>query len=271
MALFSKKKKIIVSSSTYNLAGDINNRVKFLPTTVMGYILRNDSSASLGNTIVSSLLSGPGIQFRSFGRWSRSSGYTDFLGQTSGGVLVAKGLDLDTLALNIPHSPGQTVIIQTADVGPADYGYWCDQWMLENHPTEVNDDYVIDFNEVVNTVYITFKDGRQYTFNPQNFDVYSEYLYVSYLLRREDQLGPISGETEIIVPSYNDIPPVDGWTNFENKETPVTRNIGTGYRDRSAEKTRWYYPAMHWNHFSGCSPSPLSARKVKMSKNCVRS
>ena len=227
MGLFSKKKKIYVSSTSYNLAGDIENRVKFLPTTVMSYILKNDSSASMGETIVNSLLSGPGIKFRSFGRWARSSGYSDFIGLQAGKILVAGSLDVAGLDFTIPHTPDQSVYVQSADIGAADWTYWADQWMLENHPLEVDADYEIDFDEPSNTIIMTFVDGHVYTFQPVDFDPYAQYLYISYTLKKTDVPGPIHEGAEIVVGSFYDIPPVDGWTNVKNVDTPVTRNLGS--------------------------------------------
>ncbi len=189
MGLFSRKRTITVASVAYNLAGDINKRVKFLPTVIMSHLIKNDASASMADSIVNSLISGPGTKFRSFGRWARTSGYTSLIHQTSGGMYKGNTLDFDLIADNIDHDPDQVVVVQTAECRAADYGYWADQWMAENHPLLIDDDYVMDFNESTNTISIYLDDGiTVYTFNPVDFDPHAEYLYVSYLLQKENQI-----------------------------------------------------------------------------------
>lgn len=276
MGWFSKKKKIYVSSTSYNLAGDIENRVKFLPTTVMSHVLKNDPSASMAETIVNSLLGGPGIKFRSFGRWARRTGYTSYIGQQSGQVFVAGSLDMATITNLIPHAADEVVSVQTVSMGAAEWDFWADQWMLENHPTEIEADYDIDFNEGTNTIIITFEDGHVYTFNPVNFDAYGQYLFVAYTLKKSNILGPIIGGAEIIVPSYGDIPSVNGWINTNNVDTPVTRNLGTStttvvtYSDGrpgststsgGSTPTSWTDSAYTWQNdvFRGQDPAQLDA------------
>ena len=44
MGAFSRKKKIYVSSSTYNLAGDIKDRIRYLPTIIAGHMIDGSKS-----------------------------------------------------------------------------------------------------------------------------------------------------------------------------------------------------------------------------------
>lgn len=219
MGLFSSKKKISVSSVVYNLAGEEAKRIQYLPTTVVGKILSN-TNFSMGDVIQGSMLSGPGIKMRSFGRWARTSGYSSYLALQSGQLVIGDSVDVNALSAEIPHAAGQTVSIQTAEVDEADYGFWADQWMLENHPERINEDYEIDFTEITNTVYIRFPDASFYSFNPVGFDPLAQYLYVSYTLADSPSEGPLVTGTEYDVASPAEYPDTTGWTDNGTVSTP---------------------------------------------------
>lgn len=213
MGWFSKKKKIYVSSVSYNLAGDIKDRVKYIPTTVMSHVIKNSASDSLAESITQSLMSGPGIKFRGFGRWAQRTGYTAAVGQSSGGLIVGSNLDLDALTPLIPVGPGEKATVSSATIDSADYSFWVDQWMLQNHPTEVDADYETDFNEKLNKIFINFLDGsgREYSFTPVGFDPYGQYLYINYMLGKENQPGPVVPGTPVTVASADDFPSTNGY------------------------------------------------------------
>jgi hypothetical protein len=212
MGLFSKKKKIIVSSVTYNLAGDIKDRVKFLSTAVAGHILSAPSSASLAETITKSLTGGPGVRFRNFSKWAQTSGYNDLIQLSAGSISIGGRVNQEALLNALPRGADETIELQNADVGLADYGYWADQYMAENHPTEIEENYEIDMDEAINTIYIRFPDGRVYSFQPQGFDYTIKYLYASYLVKKTDQkLEVVPGQT-VQLGNIANWPDVSGWT-----------------------------------------------------------
>ena len=144
MGWFSRKKKIYVSSVVYNLAGGPEDRVKYIASTIATKVISN-SQFSMSETLQSALLGGPGMRMRRFGQWARSSGYASTIGQTAGRLTVGSSLNLNDIIGQIPADPGTEVTIQDAKIGEADYGAWADQWMLENHPDQVDADYEIDF------------------------------------------------------------------------------------------------------------------------------
>ena len=78
MGWLSGKKKIYVSSSTYNLAGDIKDRLRYLPTVIAGHVITG-SKNTLTNSIVGSLFNGPAMRLRAYGRWARRSGYSEYI------------------------------------------------------------------------------------------------------------------------------------------------------------------------------------------------
>lgn len=225
MGLFSKKKKIYVSSTLYNMAGPIEDRVQFLPTTINTKILSH-SEESIGSTIVRSLLNGPGMRIRSYARWCRTSGYTQAIGLSIGQIFINDNIDHGVIIDSIPTPPEMQVAIQTAEISIADYGYWVDEWMLANHPTEVAEDYEIDFNEELNIVYITFaSDGRVYTFSPQNFDYNEMYLYVSYVFVGKNIIQPLVPGTPVVVDDEDDLPNTNTWKLNSSSSTPVSMSL----------------------------------------------
>lgn len=232
MGLFSKKKKIYVSSSLWNLAGDINKRTQFLPTTIAIKVM-SGTEESMSSAITHSLLNGNGIKFRSYARWARTAGYDRFLGLNSSTIYVGDNIDTTVLAAKHPVASNQAVIIQTAEVGVADYGFWVDKWMLENHPDEVTASYEIDFDELANVVTITFETGKVYTFSPVGFDSEGVYLYYSFVTTTTNEEGPIVEGAEIIVDSKDDWPSISGWKLVSNTVTPKTVTL-TDTRHRKA-------------------------------------
>ena len=223
MGLFSKKKKVSVSSSVYNLAGDVKDRVQYLPAAVLSKIISN-SSFSMSESIQSALLRGPGIQLRSFARWARTSGYTAAVGQMAGQLTSSTSLDVNKILPFLPDG----VSIQTAEIDVADYGFWVDRWMSENLPLRVKDEYVADFNELTNVITLTFESGEVYTFSPTDFFINAKYLYVSYLIAGDSQEGPVvEGPVVPVGSNSGALPPTSGWTNEGSTITPTDVDLNT--------------------------------------------
>ena len=79
MGLFSSKKKTYVSSSVWNMAGDIKDRTNYLKSTVVGSVLLG--SGSLGEDIPRAYLNGPGMVLKKYAKWAKGpSGYDDQVG-----------------------------------------------------------------------------------------------------------------------------------------------------------------------------------------------
>lgn len=224
MGLFSSKKKITVGSTMYNLAGDINERIQYLPTAINTKIISGNAQ-SIGEVIRGSLLSGPGMRMRSYARWARNSGYTDRLGMQTGKLTVGSDVDAGVIAAGIPHAPDEDVVIQTAEIGLADYGYWADQWMLANHPDQVSDNYEIDMDEELNEIYILFGGLVTYTFTPVNFDSTAAYLYFSYMLVKRNDTGPLVPGTETPVADEASLPDTSSYTPVGSTSTPQSEDL----------------------------------------------
>ena len=227
MGWFSRKKKVYVSSTVYNLAGGPEDRVRYIASTIATKVVSN-TQFSMSETLNSALMGGPGMRMRRFGQWARSSNYAQAIGQSTGRLTVGSSLDLNKIISQIPVAPGTEVTIQDAKIGEADYGAWADRWMLENHPTQVDADYEIDFEEATNTVFIRFPDNNPvYQFQPVGFDPYSPYLYVGYTFSAIDVMGPIVEGPLVLVDSPADFPSIVGWDSKGTTVTPTPVELKT--------------------------------------------
>ena len=224
MGLFSSKKKISVSSVTYNLAGDEKDRIQYLPTLIATAVI-GKNNASLGDEIKNGMLSGPGIKMRSFARWARTQGYSTAIGLQSGQLLTGNSIDTNALIGQLSIPAGKSASIHTADIGAADYGYWADQWMAINHPTEVEDDYEVDFDELINTIYIRFPGGAFYSFSPTGLDPLSQYLYVSYTIVDGAVVGPLVTGDTVSIGSSSEYPDTVDWDDNGTTSTPGSLDL----------------------------------------------
>lgn len=215
MGLFSGKKQIYVSSSAYNLAGDINDRPNYLKTTVVGSVM--STSGSFSDTLTNSYLTGPGIKLRAFGRWARNGDYNDLVGLSPSVLTLPTDVDQVALAGFIPHGLDETVSIQSASIGVAEYTYWADQWILANNPAAIDTDYQVILDETTNTITITYEDTTTVDFVATDFQFGAQYLYVFYTLRTGEVTEDlVEGDVEELAPE-DDFPPTTGWS--ENSYT----------------------------------------------------
>ena len=230
MGLFSSKKRTYVSSSVWNMAGDIKDRANYLKSVVMGNILF-DSSTSLGEAIPSAYLNGPGMGFRRYARWARgASNYNDNVGFVGGGVRMGNSLDPTTLQAQIPHGPTEFVILGENDIGWADYTWWAEEYMVNNHQDLLFTDWFAEIADVTNEITITFADTTTTTFSPVDYDPSKKYLYALYQTVSGGVTGPTVSGVDTEVPDEVSFPPIPtGMALFSDTDTevPVTLNILT--------------------------------------------
>lgn len=211
MGLFSTKKQVFVDSVVYNLAGPPNQRPVYLKSALMSAVF-SPTKQGIGEALTKSLLKGPGINLRSFGRWARTQGYSDLVGQTAGELSLPVPVDQAALVELLPVDPGQLVSLQTSTIGVADYTYWAHQYMLVNYPTLVDTDFTVDFNKATTEITINFEGGGSVTFTPAGYDIGGRYLYASYNRADEDSFGSVTAGTEYTVGDVGDFPDTTGWT-----------------------------------------------------------
>lgn len=238
MGLFGGK-KTYVSSVLYNMAGEEKDRAQYLKMTVTGSIL--NGNRSLPETLQNSYLSGPGIKFRNFFRWTQIPANYDSIGVPTSSLVGSISLDQTVLAANIPHSIDESINIQQSEFDVADYAYWASQWMFQNEPTRLNEAWVSDYDDLTDEVVIDFPDLSQVRFSPTNFIRNAVYIYAVFNKTMGGVPGPlITGD--VIVIGSDPFPSISGWTVITNTTTtmPVTltetTNVMITYSDSTPDE-----------------------------------
>lgn len=211
MGLFSRKKTISVSSVVYNLAGPEADRPDYLKSLVTNKVI-SDSKSSMGEAINDGLLNGPGIRLRHIPKWAELSGYNDVIGLTTGTIAVGDSINNDVLIAAISHAEDETVVLQSAEISRADFEYWAEQYILENHPSLFGSAWVADYLESTGEIKILYEDLSEETFTPDNFDPKAQYLYASYSLTKPGTNGDVETGDTIFLGSGEAFPDLTGWT-----------------------------------------------------------
>lgn len=230
MGFFSSKKKVYVSSVVYNLLGD-QQPTQYLPTVVFGGVLRQTDS--LGMTIKDGLLNGPGMRLRKFFKWVRNSGYADEVGLATSTFYPDVPINKEDLADIIKQQNPDYISVEvtSASINYYDYTYIADQYVYNNRPDKLNDDYIVEeFAVLIGYHYvtvrekddeghwvtkrkriddyrydirITFTDGTKAEINSSSYNKDGQYLYATYIYTYEDEdwLGrpEIKQKTQYIV------------------------------------------------------------------------
>lgn len=214
MGFFSSKKKVYVSSVVYNLLGD-QQPTQYLPTVVFGGVLKQTDS--LGITIKDGLLNGPGMRLRKFFKWVRNSGYADEVGLATSTFYPDVPINKENLANVIKQQNPDYISVEvtSASINYYDYTYIADQYVYNNRPDKLNDDYIVEeftvligyhyvevrekddeghwvtkrkrINDYRYGIRITFTDGTKVEIDSSSYDKYGQYLYAVYIYTYEDK------------------------------------------------------------------------------------
>ena len=230
MGLFSSKKKTYVSSSVWNMAGDIKDRANYLKSTVVGNILL-DSPRSLGEEIPRAYLNGPGMGLKRYARWAKgTSGYDDTVGFVGGGLSFGDSMDPEVLKNFIPKAPTEFLVLNEYDIGLADSDWWAEQYMVENHQDLLFTDWFSELDETTGNVIITFADTTTEVFTPVGFNSQSQYLYALFQTVSGGTTGPTVLGPAVTAPTESEFPAVPvGYTSHSvvEVETPVNFDVLT--------------------------------------------
>jgi hypothetical protein len=232
MGLFGSK-KIYVSSSIYNLAGDELDRPNFLKSSLFAAVM-NPYDAYLGETIVGNYLTGPGIMQRSFFNWSVRN---DIAGLPT--LDVSNATTIDPLLIQplvpVPSTPaGQVIQVQTAVLTDGDYGLWAEQWILENDPSVIDTDWVSDYDEDTNEITIQFEGGGTTVFNPVGFNKNNKYIVAKYSSVVPSASEPLEVGTKIL--SVSSTPSTTGYV----LDSTVNTGVVNYNLDQIVEVTKSY-------------------------------
>lgn len=231
MGLFSGKKKTFVSSSVWNLAGDINERPDYLKSVVAGNAIMG-SGYSLGEVIPSSYLKGPGMQLRRYGNWARgSSNYASDVGFVSGGVVGGNSLSSEVLNSQLPKQDGERANAINIEIGFADPDWWADEYMVVNHPNLLFTDWFGELQPGNANIRISFEDGSAVTFPITGFNPNSRYIACIYQTVSNGIFGPVVVGSGVTVPSESGFPSNTGYTKVSDIVTlvglPLTKTTRT--------------------------------------------
>lgn len=196
MGLFGSK-KIYVSSSIYNLAGDELDRPNFIKSSLFSAVM-NPYNAYLGETIVGNYLTGPGIMQRSFFNWAVRN---DIAGLPTMKISNSTPIEQAVVApfIPVPGSPaGLVTIVQSAELTDGDYVYWAEKWMFENAPEEVALDWVSDYNEDTHEITIQYESGSTVVIPGGSFDKNKRFVMARYYQAVPSDLQPLVVGTKIL-------------------------------------------------------------------------
>lgn len=196
MGLFGSK-KIYVSSSIYNLAGDELDRPNFIKSSLFSAVM-NPYDAYLGETIVGNYLTGPGIMQRSFMNWAVRN---DIAGLPTLKVSNATPIEQTVVApfIPVPVSPaGLVTTVQSAELTDGDYVYWAEQWMFENAPEEVGLDWISDYDEDAHEITIQYESGTTVVIPAGSFDKNKRFVMARYYQSVPEDPQPLDVGTKIL-------------------------------------------------------------------------
>lgn len=225
MGLFSRKTKIYVASSVYNLAGDINLRPDYLKTAVISSALGD--SLNMSEVITNSYLTGPGIKLRQYGNWSKTN-YDPIVGIAGNTLGVIAKVDSSIVLPHLPSESGSTTYIQSANIDFADFEEWCDKYLYDNYPNRIDEEFEIDIDTDTNLITMTsLEGGSTITFVPDNFEPGRLYLYVDYTYYKSPTVQPPDVNPPVRYSDEDDLPSTFLWSETSDVTTSRTTELNT--------------------------------------------
>ena len=180
MGLFGSRKKTYVSSTCYNMAGDVHERTNFFKNTIVTAVLVSDEKRTLGTAINNAYSGGPGIRMRGFARWARNHGYADFIRMSQGNFYTPGSVDLDALQAAISAEVGEAISLLMVEQGDADYLYWVEQYMLQYRPELLYTDWIADLDDMRKMVTVQLEDESTIQVAVPTFAANYDYIYAMY-------------------------------------------------------------------------------------------
>lgn len=224
MGLFSSKTIINVASSVYNLAGDEKDRAIFLQSLIIRNVLLG-TKRSLGDTITTGYLNGPGIKFRTFFRWAVKN--YDLIGMPTGKMYAGDVINTQTVAAQIPVGPNESIWVQEARLADSDYEMWAEQWMLRNHPDLLDQGWEADFDDATFTVHIKLPDESEHSFVANNFVMGAKYVFAYYTRSTAGGSEPVEEGSPVPLAPGAPFPATTGFLSVSNSSTDRTETLQT--------------------------------------------
>lgn len=195
MGIFSGKKKIYVSSVTYNLAGDEADAIDYIEFTVNQAIMNNNDIAESLN---SSYMNGQGVKSKLAYRYAR-----DYypLGLPYSQLQISNITDSAPIkAVLVAQNPGAAdVSVLSAQAGSAQYEWWAKQYLTKNYNFSENDGKmyappagvestasisydITQDGEIIITFTNSDSSETEISFYPTGYDPDKNYLCATYVL-----------------------------------------------------------------------------------------
>lgn len=240
MGLFSSKTIINVASSVYNLAGDEKDRPIFLQSLIIRNVL-SGTKRSLGDTITTGYLNGPGIKFRTFFRWAVDN--YDLIGMPTGKMYAGDVINTQTVADAIPAATNESIWVQEARLGESEYEVWAEQWMIRNHPEQLALVWEADFDDDTHTVTIKLPDESEHTFVANDFVQGGKYIFAYYTRAIYNSEEPVVEGTPVPLAPGEPFPDTTGYRLVSDDETERDETLTTvvetvvSYSDSTPDET----------------------------------
>lgn len=217
MGLFGGK-KIIVSSTLYNMAGDEANRPDFLKGTLFASIL--EGSDSISDSLQTAYSNGPGMTQRLFFNYAKRNNLAGLPTTIIGGQV---SVDSATVGgeITIPPTPvGLQLSVQNAYVNYGDYEPWVRRYVAINYPARMTEAWIADYEPSTDTFSVQFPNGDFYSWSNATespvYDPAKRYITATYFTYLDDNTQPL----------------------VEQSNGPVTSQVNlTGYTQQSSTGT----------------------------------
>lgn len=232
MGLFSGKTIINVASSVYNMAGDEKDRPIFLQNLIIRNAL-SGTKRSLGDTVTTGYMNGPGIKFRTFFRWAIKN--YGLIGLPTGSMYAGDIINTQTVTDHIPHAANETIWVQEARLGESDYGEWAEQWMIEHHPDELDTEWEADMDDATSTIKIKRVGGQEHSFVAEGFQSGAKYIFALFTRSQNGTSDPVEPGTSHPLAPGEAFPSTSGYNLFSDTSTDRTETL-----DRTVTVTRSY-------------------------------
>ena len=240
MGLFSSKTIINVASSVYNLAGDEKDRPIFLQSLIIRNVL-SGTKRSLGDTITTGYLNGPGINFRTFFRWAVDN--YDLIGMPTGQMYAGDVINTQIVADAIPSAANESIWVQEARLAESEYEIWAEQWMIRNHPDQLALAWEADFDDDTHTVTIKLPDESVHTFVANDFVQGGKYIFAYYTRAIYNTEEPVVEGTPIPLVPGDPFPDTTGYALVSDDATGRNETLTTvvetdvSYSDSTPDET----------------------------------
>lgn len=260
MGLFSSKKTIVVSSTVYNLAGPEIDRPNYMKSTIFASVL-NPETPFLGENLVQSYLSGPGINQRLLFKYAVR---IDHPGLPTYSISKATAVDPEIVRPFIVVNSGEYAEIQDVTLADGDYEVWAERYMDENYPDEIDSDWVAEYNQNDHTITIQREGGGTVNFPAGDYDSRGRFIVANYYVTKPLEVqavvpgslvtGVLSGlptdvgytldstsvtatesyhqdQTRVIEKTYTDATPPTSDTDYPSIDTDIDTVLTVKYKD----------------------------------------